>query len=171
MTIEARESLEDKVYDLYSELDMSDIQQMTNKELTDLINLKMVLRNDRPETIKYTKPAVLKWIKVNAVYEVRNDQLVFVETWRKNGIDSERIETCKTRVTYEGKQVSASLLKHYLVTGEWVKRMVKPSKPFKAVVYANGKSLHLGYFATLEERDAAIFAYKHRNNLNVSPNG
>lgn len=158
--LEAREALEDKVYDLHPELDMTDIQRMTDNQLMELVNLKIALRNDQPKPSKPVKPIAAKWRKVHSGFEIRNDQLVLVETWRKNGIDHEKVEPCKPRVTYEGKQVSASILKHYLLTGEWIKRVAKPSKPFKAVVYSNGKSLHLGYFATLEQKNDAIFAFK-----------
>lgn len=161
--LEAREALEDKVYDLYPELDMTDIQRMTDNQLMELVNLNRSSDRslpDQPKPLKPVKPIAAKWIKVYSDFEIRNDQLVLVETWRKNGIDHEKIEPCKNRVTYKGKQVSASILKHYLLTGEWIKRIPKPMKPFKAVVYSNGKALHLGYFATLEQKDAAIFAFK-----------
>jgi len=162
-TLEARETLEDKFYDLYPELDMTDIQRMTDNQLMEMVNLKMALRNDQPKPAKRAKPARAakpQWQKVSAAYEVRDGQLCMVEQWRKNGIISEKVEPCKNRVTYKGKQVSASILKHYLLTGEWIKRVAKPSKPFKAVVYSNGKALHLGYFATLEQKKSAIFAFK-----------
>ena len=166
MINEAREALEDKVYNLYSELDMTDIQRMSDEQLTNLINRSRPNNRslpDQPKQAKQSKPARAakpQWRKVSAAHEVRDGELVFIEQWRKNGIISEKIEPCKPRVTYEGKQVSASILMHYLTTGEWVKRLVKPAKPYKAVVYVNGKTIHLGYFATLEQKDAAIFAFK-----------
>lgn len=166
MINEAREALEDKVYYLHTELDMTDIQRMTDEQLTNLVNLSRPNNRsmgDQPKQVKEPKLArvtIAKWQKVSAAYEVRDGRLCMVEQWRKNGIVSEKVEPCKTRVTYEGKQVSASILMHYLLTGEWIKRISKPGKPFKAVVYANGKTMHLGYFATLAEKDAAIFAFK-----------
>ena len=166
MANEAREALEDKVYDLHAELDMTDIQRMSDVQLMELINLtrpNMRSLSDQSNLAKRAKPvraAKPQWQKVSAAYEVRDGQLCMIEQWRKNGIISEKIEPCKPRVTYDGKQVSASILMHYLTTGEWIKRVAKPAKPFKAVVYANGKTMHLGYFATLEQRDAAIFAFK-----------
>jgi hypothetical protein len=163
MINEARETLEDKVYELHAELDMTDIQRMSNDQLTNLINLSRPdNRNlvDQHKPVKVARAAKPQWQKVSATYEVRDGQLVLVEQWRKNGIVSEKIELCKPRVTYEGKQVSASILMHYLRTGEWIKRVVKPSKPFKAVAYANGKTVHIGYFATIEQKEAAIFAFK-----------
>ena len=41
------------------------------------------------------------------------------------------------------------------------------TKPYRARVRTPDGLLHLGYFATVEERDAAIFAYR----LGISPNG
>ena len=166
MINEAREALEDKVYDLHAELDMTEIQRMSDAHLMGLINLSRPNNQsllDQPKQTKQSKPArvtIAKWQKVSAAYEVRDGQLCMVEQWRKNGIISEKVELCKTRVTYDGKQVSASILMHYITTGEWIKRLVKPAKPFKAVVYANGKTMHLGYFATLDQKEAAIFAFK-----------
>jgi len=156
-------TLEDKVYDLHAELDMTDIQRMSDEQLTNLINLSRPSSRsmvDQPKPAKVARAAKPQWQKVSANYEVRDGQLCMVEQWRKNGIVSEKIEPCKPRVTYEGKQVSASILMHYLTTGEWVKRLVKPAKPYKAVAYVNNKTVHLGYFATLEQKDAAIFAFK-----------
>ena len=166
MINEAREALEDKVYDLHAELDMTDIQRMSDAQLMELINLSRPNNRsmvDQPKPAKVARAArvtIAKWQKVSAAHEVRDGQLCMVEQWRKNGIVSEKIEPCKPRVTYEGRQVSASILMHYLTTGEWVKRLVKPAKPYKAVAYVNGKTVHLGYFATLEQKDAAIFAFK-----------
>ena len=167
MINEAREALEDKVYDLYPELDMGDIQRMSDAQLTNLVNLTRPNNRslpDQPKQAKQSKPARAakpQWRKVSAAYEIRDNQLMFVEQWRKNGIVSEKIELCKPRVTYEGKQISASILMHYLTTGEWIKRVTKPAKPYKAVVYTNGKKVvHLGYFATVDQKDAAIFAFK-----------
>ena len=149
-----REALEDKIYDLYPNLDMSEIERMTDDRLNGL-----VARANGKVQHKALKPPSPKWIKVFDKYELRNGQLVQVETWRK-GIDvREKIEKCGDRVLYEGRQISASILKHYLTTGDWVKRVPKPKK-VKAILSVNGKSVYLGSFATLEEKEAAIFQYK-----------
>jgi hypothetical protein len=180
MTIEAREALEDKVYELHSELDMSDIQQMTNKELTELVNLKMALRNDQLKPskaighAKQSKPVKPKWQKISASHEVRNGELVLVEKWNIENVFGttlkDRVTVCGTRTMYDGRLIASSILKHYLLNGEWIKRIPKPAK-HRAIVRNGKKVTHLGYFVTLEEKNDAIFAQKHRNNLNVSPNG
>jgi hypothetical protein len=163
MTIEARETLEDKVYDLYSEMDMGDIQRMTDNQLTNLIDLKMALRNGQPKPRKETKPDKPKWSKMSAAHEVRNGQLVLVEKWRiVNAFGptmQERTTICGVRTMYEGRMVASSLLMHYLTTGEWLKRVPKPAK-HRAIVRVGKKVTHLGYFATIEQKEAAIFAFK-----------
>jgi hypothetical protein len=160
--LEAREALEDKVYDLHPELDMVEIQRMTDNQLQQMVDQKMERRNDQPKPAKRAKPArtiKAKWVKVSSGYDIKNDALVWIETWNKNGINHEKIEPCHGRVTYQDRQVSASILKHYLITGQWVKRVPKPAK-YRAVVYLDGKTMHLGYFATEEEKKDAIFLHK-----------
>lgn len=161
--LEARESLEDKVYDLYSEMDMGDIQRMTDNQLTNLIDLKMALRNGQPKPAKEPKPDKPKWQKVSATHEVRDNQLMLVEKWRIvnafGPTTQERLTVCGVRTMYDGRMVASSLLMHYLTTGEWIKRIPKPAK-HRAIVRIGKKVMHLGYFATLEQKEAAIFAFK-----------
>jgi hypothetical protein len=163
MSNEARETLEDKVYDLYPELDMGDIQRMSDVQLMELINLKTTFRNDQPKPVKQPKPDKPKYKKISAAHEVRNGELVIVETWRIDdafGTTSrERVTVCGTRTMYEGRLIASSILKHYLLTGEWIKRIPKPAK-HRAIVRVGRKVIHLGYFATLEQKESAIFAFK-----------
>ncbi len=163
MTTDARESLEDKVYDLYSDMDMGDIQRMSDAQLTNLIDLKMALRNDQPKPAREPKPEKPKWRKMSAAHEVRNGQLCMVEQWRIVNVfgptTQERTTVCGVRTMYDGRMVASSLLMHYLTTGEWIKRIPKPAK-HRAIVRNGKKIIHLGYFATLAEKDAAIFAFK-----------
>ena len=163
MINEAREALEDKIYDLYSELDMGDIQRMSDAQLTNLIDLKMALRNGQPKPAREPKPVKPKWSKVSAAHEVRNGQLCMVEKWpiasAFGSTTQERLTVCGVRTMYDGRMVASSLLMHYLNTGEWVKRISKPAK-HRAIVRDGKKVMHLGYFATLEQKDAAIFAFK-----------
>ena len=161
--LEAREALENKVYDLYSELDMGDIQRMSDAQLTNLIDLKMALRNDQPKPAREPKQAIAKWRKMSAAHEVRNGQLMLIEKWRMAGAfgqtTQERITVCGVRTMYDGRMVASSLLMHYLTTGEWIKRIPKPAK-HRAIVRNGKKVVHLGYFATIAEKEAAIFAFK-----------
>ena len=163
MINEAREALEDKVYDLYSEMDMGDIQRMSDAQLTNLIDLKMALHNGQPKPAKEPKPDKPKWSKISAAHEVRNGQLMLIEKWRMANAfgptTQERLTVCGVRTMYEGRMVASSLLMHYLTTGDWIKRIPKPAK-HRAIVRNGRKVMHLGYFATLAEKDAAIFAFK-----------
>ena len=156
-----RQALEDAVYDSYPDIDMSQIERMPIEKLEWLINLT----NGKCKTpgVRQPKPEIPKWQKMSAGYEVRDGQLMFVEKWRiLRPFDEtwrEYVNLCSGRVFYEGRTVSSSILKYYLTTGEWVKRIPKPAK-HRAIVRIGKKVIHLGYFATLEQKEAAIFAFK-----------
>lgn len=158
-----REALEDKVYDLFPDLDMPEIQRMTDEQLNTMVQRANGKNQDKPNKPskhpKLPKPLTQRWSRLSIEYQIRNGELVQVETWRMGLTEREKIKPCGQRVTYEGEQMSAAILKHYLMTGEWVKRVPKPKK-VKAILSVNGKTIYLGSFATLEERDAAIFQYK-----------
>ena len=82
-------------------------------------------------------------------------------------------------VQYAGKRVYSSLLAWFLHYGEWPSRNIRhlngdrgdnrianlgmagsmPAR-YRAVIRKDGKTHHIGYFATPEERDAAVFAVK-----------
>jgi hypothetical protein len=155
-----REALEDAVYDLYPDLGMNDIERMETGKLQWLIDVregKHIIPN-----LKTSKPAKPKTIceKIVSTYEIRNGELMHIEKWRTGQIIREYSQQPANRVSYESRMVSASLLKHYLLTGDWVKRVPKPRKPYKAQIRKGSKVIYLGSFVTVEERDAAIFAYK-----------
>ena len=82
----------------------------------------------------------------------------------------EHFTPCGGRVRFGGRVYSAAVVAHYLQTGEIVERVprakVAPIR-YRARVRTPEGLLHLGYFATQEERDAAIFAYR----LGIFPNG
>jgi hypothetical protein len=170
-----REALEDAVYDYYPDLDMSQIEKMETGKLEWLIDIKHgkhVVPGSKPktETIEVAKVKKPKKIceKISSTYEIRNGELMHVETWRTVDLSGqttrEYLQQPGARVSYDGRMVSASLLKHYLLTGEWVKRVPKPRKAYKAQVRKGHKVVYLGRFATIEERDGAVFAY----NLGIS---
>lgn len=81
----------------------------------------------------------------------------------------EHFERCGDRVRFGVKTYRAAVVAHYLKTGEMVQRVprAKPAPRFKAQVREGARVRHLGYFASEEERDAAVFAYK----LGIFPNG
>ena len=81
----------------------------------------------------------------------------------------EHFAPCGGRVRFGGRVYSAAVVLHYLQTGELVERVprAKVAPRYRARVRDGARVVHLGYFATVEERDAAVFAYR----LGISPNG
>lgn len=74
---------------------------------------------------------------------------------------------CGPRVRFNDRVFSARVVMHYLLTGDLLSRAHRTTavpKPFRARIRSGGRLVHLGYFATAEERDAAVFA--HRLGLN-----
>jgi hypothetical protein len=69
---------------------------------------------------------------------------------------------CGSRVRFGGRTYYSSIVMHYLATNELVSRTPKlTTKPrHRARLRHNGKLVQLGYFASVEDRNAAIFAYK-----------
>jgi hypothetical protein len=65
------------------------------------------------------------------------------------------------RVMWQGRQVASTVVRHYLLTGEWIKRS-KPveSARIQAAVRVGCKVVHLGRFATREEAEEAKFRYR-----------
>lgn len=174
-----REALEEAVYDAYPSLDMFDIERMETDKLEWLMEIRQGRRKD-PATMTPSKlgrpakkPSGVVWTKVSARHEVRDDVLVHVELWRASSAAEEAVRehvtVCGDRVRYEGRLVSSSRLKHYLQTGQWVSRVprAKPAPRFKAQIRLGRRVVHIGYFATQEERDAAVFAYR----LGIAPAG
>jgi hypothetical protein len=166
----SRTALEDAVFDAYGELDMSQIERMPQDKLEYLLEVAQGKRKipkpkgaEKPESQK--KPPKPKTVreKTYSGYEVRDNALVYVERWHisnsAGNTEREYVEQCGDRVNFEGRVKSSNIVKHYLLTGEWVKRVPKP-KRYRAAVRVGRLVLHLGYFASPEERDAAIFAYK-----------
>lgn len=165
-----RQALEDAVYAAYPELEMSDIERTPSEKLDYMLGVRQG-RWKLPRTRKAAEPVPKTiWQKTGERYEVRGGVLVHIESWRVSndaGHDvREYVQQCGERVHFEGRTRSASIVAHYLTTGQWVKRIPKPRR-IRAVVRDNGRVVHLGYFATVEEREAAIFAYK----LGIFPNG
>lgn len=117
-----------------------------------------------------TKEPALIWEKTGRSFEVIKGRLVTVEHWRTVNCIPPQLQDyvipCGKRVMFEGRCLSSSIVAHYLTTGEWVRRVPKPER-FRAVVRDGKRTKHLGYFATVEERDAAVFAWK----LGIYPSG
>jgi hypothetical protein len=161
-----REALEDAVYDLYPSIEMYQIEKMEIGKLQWMLDLKQGKYQSpasKPQTVKQSKPVTI-CEKIGSTYEIRDGELVHVETWRTSNAAGQTIREYLrqpgARVLFEGRTVSASLLKHYLLTGEMVSRVPKPRKPYRAQIRKGARVIYLGRYATIEDRDAAIFAYK-----------
>lgn len=175
-TMRNREALEEAVYDAFPSLDMSDIEKMETDKLEWMLEVRQGKRKD-PAAMTQKKigrprkqQSGVVWEKASSGYEVRNGALVHVEHWHTSNEAGqsarEYVTVCGERVSYDGHIVASSRLKHFLETGQWVKRVPAPVR-YRARVRTPEGLLHLGYFATREERDAAVFAYR----LGISPNG
>ena len=121
-------------------------------------------RSPAPEETPPPKPIKHRWHRLPTVYFVKDGKLWMHQTLQKFCIASmgyirdERRVPAPARVNYPGKgYVSATIVAHYLMTGQWVKRVpVGAVKRFQAKVRIGGKRISLGYFATREERDCAV---------------
>lgn len=166
-----RTALEDAVFNTYPDIEMHEIERMPDDKLEWLLQIKRPLTKDAPfkraPGRPRKEPATL-WDKTNAGYELRDGALVHVETWRISNAAGETVreyvQHCGERVWYDGRMVSSSILRHFLQTGQWVKRLPKP-KRYRAVIRTGRTVEHIGYFASRAERDAAVFAYR----LGINP--
>lgn len=178
-----RTELEDLVWELpsikASGVDFDFIEQMTDAELRDL------LKPAKPEPVEIEKPeepakvARIRFPAPRCVafeYVERDGRLKRLETWEHQNAGGKwntSIETlCGGRVTFEGRVVSASIVLHWLRTGEMVKRAPRANaKPFRASIRVGGRVVHLGYFATVAERDAAREKARFNLSLGLNPLG
>lgn len=185
MSEETRETLEDRVFDLafmreqYPSASERDIvvRNMSDDELREALTVSQLEQVEpNPEPVSAPKPVQtrssekranrMKRVKTEESFIEKDGQLYRRETW--SIIDSLgnvhrdwHDYLCGQRVRWEGRLVSASIVLHWLRTGERVKRVPSTdAKAYRAVVWHDGKTKHLGYFATAEERDAAIFSFK-----------
>lgn len=121
-------------------------------------------RSPASEETPPPKPIKHRWYRLPTVYFVQDGKLWMHQTLQKFCIASmgyirdERRVPAPARVNYPGKgYVSATIVAHYLMTGQWVKRVpVSAAKRFQGRVRINGRQVSLGYFATREERDCAV---------------
>jgi hypothetical protein len=142
----------------------------------------------QPVSHGYTKPKRSKPPTVTKTYEANSIEDTFVydpdtgEIARKHislKIESTSSANGHRSVQYAGKRIYSSLLAWFLYYGEWPSRKIRhlngdrgdnrivnlgmpgsmPTR-YRAVIRKNGKTHHIGYFATPEARDAAIFAVK-----------
>jgi hypothetical protein len=173
MNREAREQLEDAVSDAYPTVDMSIIESMSDAELHHLlskVDAVEQVKPDEPVRVKeqVAKPVVdrVEGLTLEDSFVVSGGRLmrrvVMRHTVGQFASETVQLEPIGERVRFAGRVYRVSHLMHYFQTGEWIKRVsrVKSSPRYKAQVRNGARVLHLGYFASEAERDAAVFAYK-----------
>jgi hypothetical protein len=173
MTHETREQLEDAVFDAYPTLGMDVIESLSTEELRHLLSKGETAKPEQVEEPKQPKQSAIKptieRIEPQAVedaFTVVNGRLMRRVTVRQTvgqfiG-ESVQLEPVGERVRFAGRIYRVSHLLHWFKTGEWVKRVSKTEKVqrYRARVRTSNGLVHLGYFASQSDRDAAVFAYK-----------
>jgi len=177
MTHETREQLEDAVFDAYPSLDMDVIESMPDDELRHLLN------KDKPEAVKPKPVKEPKRVAIKPTIEriepealedafiVANGRLmrrlIVRQTIGQFSSETVQLEPVGERVRFAGRIYRVSHLLHWFTTGEWIKRVSKAEKVqrYRARVRTSNGLVHLGYFASQSERDAAVFAYR----LGITP--
>lgn len=143
-----------------TQLDADMLDSLTHEQLRDLLHIPSdepieapKPKKQRPKTIRSFRPKVER---VDFV-ESNSGKLMRRETYTNGSIAFIR---CGERIQFEGHTVSASIVLHWVRTGERVTRAPRAVKSFRAVVREGAKVKHLGRFATREERDAAVLMYR-----------
>ena len=157
-----RESLIELAFQ-QTELDGDVIDGLTDTQLMELLGLQPA------EPVESSKPAKPRKRRARKQY-VKAPKIERVEfvigkggaLVRKMTLSDESITyvRCGERVTFQGKQVSASKVLHWLKTGDWVDRAPRTAKPFRAVVREGRTVKHIGRYATEEERNSALVNYQ-----------
>jgi hypothetical protein len=125
---------------------------------------------------KAARPQHIKPRTIEDAFVVVNGQLMrrrvaIVEVVQKDNErfsrQTETLVLCGDRVRFGDRVLLSKVVAHYLTTGEMVDRVPrdKPAPRFKAQVRDGARVLHIGYFASKAERDAAVFAYR----LGITP--
>ena len=169
-----RYQLLSSILDLDDDIEPRTLESLTVDQLRSLLS---DLKPEKPE--KADKPAQPKPVKSAPVapapsidtapqrledaFRIRDGRLYRLEVL--GGITY--TIPCGPRVRFDDRVFSARVVMHYLLTGELLSRAPRATavpKPFRARIRSGGRLVHLGYFATAQERDAAVFA--HRLGLN-----
>lgn len=169
-----RADLEETVWKLpriqESGIDFADIEDMTDSELYALLGQKKPQNKPKPSkrepVARYPRPRC-----VSSEFVEIDGRLMRREKWERVGpfgVSHEFINApVGNRVQWRGRTVAASIVLHWLRTGEVVARVPRTVKPFRGVVRVGGRVVHLGYFATEAERAEAVALAK----LGIYPTG
>jgi len=155
-----REDMIERAYAKTS-LDFDQIEQLNDNQLRDLLGLT----TEPEKPAKHEKPGrdaahKIKPVMTGFEFVEHDGALHRVETWLTGSIEQRVRVRCGATVRFEGRSVSASIVLHWLRTGELVKRVPRARKTWQAAVRDGGRVVHLGRFATREERDAAVLMYR-----------
>ena len=178
-----------RVLELDEFADAEQLEKLTDSQLLRILGESEPVRVVKPEPVKppppkvrestkLAKPVVIPPRTIGEAFALVNGQLMRrtvarVEVAHRDNVrftqDLEKLTPCGDRVRFDGRTYRAGVVAHYLKTGELVHRAPRSAKPlrYKAQVRAGKRVIHLGYFATVEERDAAVFAYR----LGIYPSG
>jgi hypothetical protein len=152
-----RDDMIERVY-AKTDLDFDQIEQLSDTKLREMLGLTVEpVKPEKPvrDVAPRTKPVMTGFEFVE-----HEGTLHRIETWT-HGLTDQRLRIrCGATVRFDGRTVSASIVLHWLRTGELVKRVPRGRKTWQAAVRVDGKVKHLGRFATVEERDAAVFAFR-----------
>lgn len=152
-----RKSLIELVYQR-TDLDADVIDRLTNNELREILRMPPIDYDAPPPERKRRaiRPRAVP-PKLTSFEFIDNGVLLRRETFNDDTVANVK---CGARVQFEGRTVSASIVLHYLRTGERVARVPREAKPFRAVVRVGATVKHLGRFATEAEKDAAVFSFR-----------
>ena len=176
MDHEARRiALEDKVCDLYGSNDVDMLRDFTDAELLELIERKQPSKQPsklaKPIEPRQSAPKP-KMIKVEPqsigeAFVVQDGKLYrrIVTRHILGQFESEQVFLAPTgkQVRFQGRVYLCSHILHYLVTGQWPVRLVKPGakvQRYRGRVRTPSGLVHLGYFDTEAERDEAVFKFR-----------
>ena len=174
-----------RVLDLddFADADASQLEQLTDEQLREILGdaappvvvapVEPAPRKERKkrESRKPAPPVAVVPRTIGEAFALVDGRLMRrrvarVEVVQRDGErftrEVEHFAPCGGRVRFGGRVYSAAVVLHYLKTGELVHRAPRAAKPprYKAQVRDGARVVHLGYFATVEERDAAVFAYR-----------
>jgi hypothetical protein len=151
---------DDMIERLYAktDLDFDVIEGFTDTQLREMIGL-----NAEPvkpvRDVREVTPSI-KPVMTGFEFVEHDGALHRVETWLQGTIERRVRVRCGATVRFQDRAVSASIVLHWLRTGELVKRVPRERKTWQAAIRVDGKVKHLGRFANREERDAAVLMYR-----------
>jgi hypothetical protein len=159
-----REQLIERAY-AKTDLDFDQIEGLTDSQLRELLGLNAEpVKPEKPPRIESPK---IKPLMIGYEFTEHEGALYRLETWRMGDAEQRVRVKCANTVKFEGRSVSASIVLHWLRTGELVRRVPRERKTWQAAIRENGKVKHLGRFATKEQRDAVVLMY--RLNKTIDP--